>query len=248
MIDHVSWHWGFIGIAILTIFSWFGLKAKMPDPKISIPKQPIRYMVDDFKKVLMNKKFLALTLALPLVSMPLMLWIALSPVMLVEYLGLSSMQYGLAQFPVLGGLILGNIVLLKIVDRLALGKTILIGLPLMLIGTLILVCGAIWQEHFIICLILGMTLVSFGEGMSFSVLYRFALMSSDVAKGTVAAVVSVLLMLSFFIFLELGRMLYELFHIWAYSLICFIFIIIWFTLPRLSLKNVMNDRVKEGLF
>ncbi len=30
MIDHVSWHWGFIGIAFLAFLSWFGLKAKMP--------------------------------------------------------------------------------------------------------------------------------------------------------------------------------------------------------------------------
>ena len=58
-----------------------------------------------------------MTMALPLVSLPLMLWIALSPVILVEELGLSSMQYGLAQFPVLGGLILGNIILLKIIDK-----------------------------------------------------------------------------------------------------------------------------------
>ena len=33
-----------------------------------------------------------------MVAMPLMLWIALSPVMLVEELGLSSLQYGLAQY------------------------------------------------------------------------------------------------------------------------------------------------------
>ncbi len=73
--------------------------------------------------------FLAMTLALPMVSMPLMLWIALSPVMLVEELGFSSMQYGLAQFPVLGGLIVGNVVLIKIIDKLALGKSVLMGLP-----------------------------------------------------------------------------------------------------------------------
>ncbi|OTG88040.1 multidrug transporter MdfA [Acinetobacter sp. ANC 4558] len=248
MIDHISWHWGFIGIAVLTLMSWFGLKAKMPETKKSIPKKPLIYILEDFKQVFKNKKFLALTCALPLISMPLMLWIALSPVMLVEYLGLTSMQYGLAQFPVLGGLIAGNIVLLKIIDRLPLGKTVLLGLPLMLIGTLILMFGAIWQEYFIICLILGMTFISFGEGMSFSVIYRFALMSSEVAKGTVAAAVSVLLMLSFFIFLELGRVLYEYFHIWAYSLICFTFIILWFTFPRISLKKVMQERVEQGQF
>ena len=248
MIDHVSWHWGFIGIAILTICSWFGLKAKMPDMKRSVPKQPISYILDDYKKVFKNKNFLAFTLALPLVSMPLMLWIALSPVMLIEYLGLSSMQYGLAQFPVLGGLILGNIMLLKIIDKFPLGKTVLIGLPLMLLGTLIVLIGAIWQQYFVVCLILGMSLVSFGEGMSFSVLYRFALMSSGVSKGTVAAAVSVLLMLCFFIFLELARVLYEHFYIWAFSLICFTFIALWFTFPRISLKKLMLERIEKGEF
>ncbi len=86
-------------------------------------------------------RFLGLTLALPLLSMPLMLWIALSPVMLVEELGFSSLQYGLAQFPVLGGLILGNLVLMKVIDRLPLGKTVLIGLPLMLLGSVLIVLG-----------------------------------------------------------------------------------------------------------
>ena len=248
MIDHVSWHWGFIGIALVTLISWFGLKAKMPEVKVSIPKQPLSYIWYDFKNVFKNTRFLALTLALPFVAMPLMLWIALSPVMLVEYLGLTSMQYGLAQFPVLGGLIAGNLVLLKIIDKYALGKTVLFGLPLMLLGTIILIIGSIWQEYFIYCLIIGMTFVSFGEGISFSVLYRFALMSSEVSKGTVAAGVSVLLMLSFFIFLELARVLYESFHIWAYSLTCFTFIALWFTLPRINLKQVMKERIEQGQF
>jgi DHA1 family multidrug/chloramphenicol efflux transport protein-like MFS transporter len=83
-----------------------------------------------------------------MVAMPLMLWIALSPVILVEELGLSSMQYGLAQFPVLGGLILGNIVLIKVIDKMALGKTVLLGLPLMFVGTLLVVLGTIFQSYF----------------------------------------------------------------------------------------------------
>ena len=135
MIDHVSWHWGFIGIAFLAFLSWFGLKAKMPATQQRHSKKPLRYIWDDYKTVYKNKTFLALTFGLPMVAMPLMLWIALSPVILVEELGLSSMQYGLAQFPVLGGLILGNIVLIKDIDKMALGKTVLLGLPLMFGGT-----------------------------------------------------------------------------------------------------------------
>ena len=248
LIDHVSWHWGFIGIAILAFLSWFGLKAKMPEVKVSIQKQPLAYIWDDYKKVFKNKNFLALTLGLPMVAMPLMLWIALSPVMLVEELGLSSMQYGLAQFPVLGGLILGNIVLIKMIDRLRLGQTVLIGLPLMLCGTLIVGLGLIWQEYFLYSVVLGMTLVSFGEGISFSVLYRFALMSSNVSKGTVAAAVSVLMMFSFFIVIELVRIAYVHFHLWAYALSCITLILIWFSFPRQTLNKIMQERKARGEF
>jgi DHA1 family multidrug/chloramphenicol efflux transport protein-like MFS transporter len=248
MIEHVSWHWGFIGIALLAFLSWFGLKAKMPETQQSIPKRPFRDVWDDFKQVFQNTRFLGLTLALPLLSMPLMLWIALSPVMLVEDLGFSSLQYGLAQFPVLGGLILGNLVLMKVIDRLPLGKTVLIGLPLMLLGSVLIVLGAIWQSYFVWCLVVGMSLISFGEGMSFSVLYRFALMSSEVSKGTVAASVSMLLMLCFFIVIELVRVLYIQFDIWAYSVACLVLIMLWFSLPRMMLKQVMQERVAAGQF
>lgn len=248
LIDHVSWHWGFIGIAFLAFLSWFGLKAKMPDTKLSIPKQPFSYILDDFKQVYKNKRFLIMTLALPMVSMPLMLWIALSPVMLVEELGFSSMQYGLAQFPVLGGLIVGNIVLIKIIDKLALGKSVLMGLPIMLLGTVVLLAGVIWQDYLVWCLIAGMTLISFGEGISFSVLYRFALMSSEVSKGTVAAAVSMLLMFSFFIIIELVRVMYEHYHYLAYSVACFILIALWFSFPRTILKQILKERVEQGVF
>ncbi len=248
LIDHVSWHWGFISIAFLAFLSWFGLKSKMPEQKVSIPKQPISYILDDFKVVFKNKRFLGLTLSLPLIAMPLMLWIALSPVMLIEDLGLSSMQYGLAQFPVLGGLILGNIVLIKIIDRYPLGKTTMIGLPIMLMGTIILLLGAIWQQYLILCLILGMSLVSFGEGISFSVLYRFTLMSSEVSKGTVAASVSMLMMFAFFIIIEASRELFIHFHIWAYVLTCFVLIALWFSFPRMELKKIMQERKARGEF
>ncbi|MDN5511706.1 MFS transporter [Acinetobacter sp.] len=248
LIDHVSWHWGFIGIAFLAFLSWFGLKAKMPENKVSISKQPLSYILDDFKQVYKNKRFLVMTLALPMVSMPLMLWIALSPVMLVEELGFSSMQYGLAQFPVLGGLIFGNIVLIRIIDKLALGKSVLIGLPIMLLGTVVLIAGVIWQDYLIWCLIAGMTLISFGEGISFSVLYRFALMSSEVSKGTVAAAVSMLLMFSFFIIIELVRVMYEQYHYLAYSVACFILIALWFSFPRVTLKQILKERKQSGAF
>lgn len=248
MIDHVSWHWGFIGIAFFAFLSWFGLKAKMPETYQHVDKQPLNNIWHDYKAVYRNKTFLALTVGLPMVTMPLMLWIAMSPVILVEQLGLSSMQYGLAQFPVLGGLIIGNIALIKVVDRVTLGKTALIGLPLMLIGTSLVLLGTIFQTYYLPLLIIGMSMVSFGEGISFSVLYRFALMASDVSKGTVAAAVSVLMMFTFFFVIEFVRIAYVDYGLWSYALASFGLIVLWFSFPRLALRKIMQERKNNGIY
>ena len=248
LIDHVSWHWGFIGIALLAFLSWFGLNSKMPDNPPVAAKMPVKDILGEFKQVYANRRFLGLTLSLPMISLPLMLWIALSPVILIEELGLSSFEYGLAQFPVLGGLILGNILLVRIVDKMALGRSVLLGLPIMLVGTIIILLGTAISSIFVPALILGMSLISFGEGISFSVTYRFALMSSNVGKGTVAASVSMLLTLVFFVVIELVRILYEHLGLWVYSLTCFALIALWFTFPRRLLKAIMQERKIQELF
>lgn len=246
MIDHVSWHWGFIGIAFLAALSWFGLKAKMPEQHLSIPKQPLSYVWDDFKAIFKNKKFMGLALSVPMVSIPLILWIAMSPVILVEQLGLTNMQYGYAQVPVLGGLIIGNIVLIRVIDRYAVGKTVLVALPLMLVGTLIVLAGAIWQDYLLWCLIIGMTLISFGEGCSFSVLYRFSLDASEVSKGTVAAAVGMIMMIAFFVVIEIVRIMYEFYGTMAYALACFILIALWFSAPKKIVHQIMQERATSA--
>ncbi|QJQ52254.1 MFS transporter [Vitreoscilla sp. C1] len=247
LIDYVSWHWGFVGIAVLSFTSFFGLKNKMPNtPPTTTTPLSFKNMYLDFKEVYRNPRFIGLTLALPMLSLPLMLWIALSPVMLVEDWGLSSMQYGWAQFPVLGGLITGNVLLVRLVDRFPLGKTIFIGVPLMLIGAILIVIGTIWQVHFLTLLIIGMTCISLGEGLSFSVLYRFALMSSDVSKGTVAAAVSMLMTLCFFLVIELVRVTYDAYGIWMYSLTCLGLIALWFTFPYALIQKIMREKASQA--
>lgn len=243
MIEYVSWHWGFIGIGVLALFSWLGLYQSMPARAAVSANEPIANIWKDFKAVLSNGRFIALSLALPIVSIPLILWIALSPVMLVEEMGLSNMAYGWLQVPVLGGLILGNIVLIRIVDRLEVGKTVMFALPMMLVGSLVMLMGLFVENLLLPCLIVGMTLISFGEGMSFSVLYRFALMASNMSKGTVAAMVSIIMLLVFFICIELVRVLYALWSFDAYIWACVIILALWFVGPQQVVKNLMRERL-----
>lgn len=249
MIDHMSWHWGFIGIAILALLGWLGLKVAMPaDQKANLTQKPMSSIWNDFKTVFKNKQFVIMTLALPMACLPIMLWIALSPVMLVENLGFSGMQYGLAQIPVLGALILGSVILMKIIDKYPLGQTILFGLPTMLVGALIILSGLLMPTYFVWTLIIGMTIMSFGEGICFSVLYRLAMMSSDVSKGTVASAMSMIMMFSYFVVLEVSRMLFEAYDLMAFSLCSLALVLMWFTWPRAMLKKVMQERKEKGQF
>ncbi|SDB99431.1 MFS transporter [Acinetobacter boissieri] len=247
LISHISWHWGFVFIALISLISWFGLKQAMPEIKPTVHEQKtLPELFKGFKAVYSDRHFLSLAVALPLVVLPLMLWIAISPIILVDELKLSSLQYGLFQIPVFAGLILGNIVLIKVVDRYELGKTIFVGFPIMLLGAVIASTALIWPALVIPLLLVGLTLVSFGEGIAVSVVFRSAFASSELPKGTVAASMSMLNMTCFFVGIEVVRILYSHFHMAAYLLMSIVVILIWFTFPRRALIKEMQKRKKQA--
>ena len=245
MIEYVSWRWGFIGIGVVALCSWLGLLRHMPKAPPAVKELPLKQVIQDFKDVLSNRQFMALSLSLPMVSVPLILWIALSPVILVEEMGLSNIQYGWSQVPVLGSLIIGNILLIRLVDRLPVGRTVQLALPLMFFGACVMVIGLFWQPLQLVCLLLGMSLIAFGEGCSFAVLYRFSLMASEVSKGTVAAAVSIMMLLVFFAMIELVRVLYQSFSLPAYVWACVVVLALWFTVPRKVLAKRMQQATQD---
>src|SRR5574343_144695 len=51
LIDYLSWHWGFVAIAIFSFLSWFGLNKFMPATRERRARQPFIYIFDDFNKV-----------------------------------------------------------------------------------------------------------------------------------------------------------------------------------------------------
>jgi MFS transporter, DHA1 family, multidrug/chloramphenicol efflux transport protein len=64
----------------------------------------------------------------------------------------------------------------------------------------------------------------------------------------VQAAVSVLMMFTFFFVIELVRMAYVAFGLWAYSLVCLILIALWFSFPRATVKKVMQKRLESGVY
>lgn len=71
-------------------------------------KLSIKELGKDYKLVLRNVRFVAGALALGFVSLPLLAWIAQSPIIIISGEHLSSYEYGLLQVPIFGALIAGN--------------------------------------------------------------------------------------------------------------------------------------------
>ncbi len=64
-----------------------------------------------------NGRFVAGALALGFVSLPLLAWIAQSPIIIITGEQLSSYEYGLLQVPIFGALIAGNLLLARLTSR-----------------------------------------------------------------------------------------------------------------------------------
>lgn len=248
MIEYVSWHWGFVAIAVCAAFSVYGLYKYMPETVDLTQRQhrSIAAVIKDFLAIYTNKRFMILALSGPIIGLPVMLWISLSPVFLIEELKLTNFGYGLSQVPVLGALIAGNLLLAKFVDRYALGKTVIIGFILMGIGSVILLLGLFLTDYLLWSLILGMSVIAVGEGLSYAVMYRFALMASDIAKGTVAAAMATVVMVFFSLMIELTKYMYLWFSFTGLWIMCALCVTAFGLMSYPVLLKIMQERVHQA--
>lgn len=209
LIEFAPWRSCFLVIAVLALFALIGLWRSMPETvsKTAV-REPLSGMAGDYRRLFSDRQFLAGMICMPLLTMPLMGWIALSPVLLVEELGMDMRGYGLSQLPVFAGLIVGNFVLAGMAERWPLGRSVLLGMWPLLGGMLLMWLGLSLDDQPLFYLLAGMSLMAFGEGLSFAVLYRFALMRGQAGKGTVSAAMSMGSMAGYALGIELLRQAY----------------------------------------
>jgi DHA1 family multidrug/chloramphenicol efflux transport protein-like MFS transporter len=100
----------------------------MPETATRIgEKLSLKELGRDYKEVLKNGRFVAGALATGFVSLPLLAWIAQSPVIIISGEKLSSYEYGLLQVPIFGALIIGNLVLARLTSRRTVRSLIIMG-------------------------------------------------------------------------------------------------------------------------
>lgn len=113
---HVApWEGMFVLFAVLAAIAFFGLHRAMPETATRLGETlSLKELGRDYKAVLKNGRFVAGALATGFVSLPLLAWIAQSPVIIISGEQLSSYEYGLLQVPIFGALIIGNLVLARL--------------------------------------------------------------------------------------------------------------------------------------
>ena len=195
LLEWVSWRSIFVIIGACGVVVWLGLYRFMPETvgverrdgsRLEFQTLRLRPLVSAYATLLGNRRFVAGSIALGLLGLPLIAWIGLSPLLLVRNLGMSTLEYALWQLPVFSGLIVGNLLINYAASKYPLPVLIQRALWLVLGGLSIMMLGALIYPSVQI-VVIGLSLYAVGLGVSNAVLYRITLFASDQSKGLVSA-------------------------------------------------------------
>ncbi|ELY3467090.1 MFS transporter [Cronobacter universalis] len=232
------WEMMFVLFAALAAISFFGLWRAMPETATRLgEKLSLRELGRDYKAVLKNLRFVSGALAIGFVSLPLLAWIAQSPVIIISGEQMSTYEYGLLQVPIFGALIIGNLVLAKLTARRAVRSLIVMGGWPMMAGLALAALATVISSHAYLWMTAGLSIYAFGIGIANAGLVRLTLFASDISKGTVSAAMGMLQMTIFTVGIEVSK------HAWLgggnalFNLFNFASGLLWLGLMVIFLKD-----------
>lgn len=209
LMHFVHWKVIFAVIAALGFLAWLGLALAMPET-VKKQAQPIRAsaVLRDFRAVFRNSVFQTGAATLALYYIPLMTWVAVSPVILIDAGGMTTTEFAWAQVPVFGALIAANIVMMRFVKDPTDPRYVRRSVPLQAMGLAIVMLGNLLYPHLWLWSVAGTSLYAFGIGLIFSTLFRFTLFSNDLPKGTVSASLNIVILSTMAVSIEVARWLW----------------------------------------
>ncbi|HAU3160358.1 TPA: MFS transporter [Salmonella enterica subsp. houtenae] len=243
----LPWEGMFILFAALAAIAFFGLQRAMPETATRRGETlSFKALGRDYRLVIKNRRFVAGALALGFVSLPLLAWIAQSPIIIISGEQLSSYEYGLLQVPVFGALIAGNLVLARLTSRRTVRSLIVMGGWPIVVGLIIAAVATMVSSHAYLWMTAGLSVYAFGIGLANAGLVRLTLFSSDMSKGTVSAAMGMLQMLIFTVGIEVSK------HAWLsgdnglFSLFNLANGVLWLLLMLVFLKDKRTGDSQTG--
>lgn len=209
LMHFVHWKVLFAIIAAMGLIALIGLALAMPETvKRGAVPFSARGVLRDFRDVFRNRVFLFGAATLSLSYIPMMSWVAVSPVILIDTGGMSTSEFAWAQAPVFGAVIVANMVVVRFVKDPTQPRFIWRAAPIQLSGLAVLIAGNLLWPHVWLWSVLGTSLYAFGIGMIFPTLFRFTLFSNNLPKGTVSASLNMVILTVMAVSVEIGRWLW----------------------------------------
>lgn len=234
------WEMMFVLFAVLAAIAYYGLWRAMPETATRLgEKLSLKELGRDYKAVMKNARFVAGALATGFVSLPLLAWIAQSPVIIISGEQLSSYEYGLLQVPIFGALIAGNLALAKLTSRRTVRSLIILGGWPITLGLVIAALATLLSSHAYLWMTAGLSVYAFGIGLANAGLVRLTLFASDISKGTVSAAMGMLQMLIFTVGIEVSKHAYLAGGNGLFSLFNLLNGLLWVGMMVIFLKDKM---------
>ncbi|CCG87502.1 MFS transporter [Erwinia piriflorinigrans] len=233
-----DWRTMFWLFGLVTAVALFGLWRTMPetsgDPEISVS---LKSLGKGYLALVKDRQVISGSLAIGLVTIPCLAWVALSPVILIHDAGLSRMDYALLQLPVFVAMIAGNLTLGKLASRVAIDRPLRLGAWPILLGLTVSALASAIDNHSYLWLTAGLSIYGFGTGLVNAGLYRLTLFSSNAGKGSVAAMLGMVSILVFASGIELAKYAYFSDGARGFSLVNLACGILWFVLVGAFLRE-----------
>ncbi|MDU3719274.1 MAG: multidrug efflux MFS transporter MdtM [Klebsiella michiganensis] len=209
LMHFVHWKVLFGIIAVMGFIAWLGLLLNMPE---TVRRGDVPFsasgVLRDFRDVFRNRVFLFGAATLSLSYIPLMSWVAVSPVILIDDGGLTTAEFAWTQVPVFSAVIIANLSVARWVKDPTRPRFIWRAVPIQMTGLAILILGNLLWPHVWLWSVLGTCFYAFGIGLIFPTLFRFTLFSNDLPKGTVSASLNIVILSVSALSIEAARWLW----------------------------------------
>lgn len=191
------WEFVFIISALLSILSLWGLHRYMPPGKITVSQINVREIFKSYINIVKNRTFFLGIMTSGLSIVPMISWIGLSPVMILERLHQSTFTYLGCQSTIFGGFILSSLLIQFMAGRFSFYQIIKAGSIISLIG-LITAATCSWFSLYLMTF--GLFIYAFGFGLYNGILIRVGLSDTGETMTMSSAVMSLI----FGMFLSIG--------------------------------------------
>lgn len=218
IIHYHSWRWIFIMIALAALVALWGLWRFMPESLGQTRKTgevfekapfSLKTALKNYKALFTDKRFCCSAIAVGLIGVPCLSWIALAPIILIAEGKLTVIQYGLWQIPIFGATVLGNWTLHRLTYKYQLKTMTYIGSILLTLGTILTAMLPYLYGNSYQWLIPGIIVYFFALSLTTAPLNRHCLFITKVSKGTASAVISLSIMLIGAIGIEVANYFYQ---------------------------------------